>query len=60
MAHVVDLLAKDTLDDAWEAHRKLASKLLSNPKLLVDRDFMTRLKRAENKFARILNMQDGQ
>ncbi len=50
MGAVLPLITRSSVDDAWEAYRRLADEVVSNPLLFVDRDHAEARIRAFRKF----------
>jgi hypothetical protein len=57
-AAVVDLVSQERVEEAWDALREHSARLIDEPKLLLDREFMEKQTRLERRFKRLLNAMD--
>jgi hypothetical protein len=54
-ATILDLVSKERVDSAWEALRVHSARLVDDPKLLLNREFMEEQARLQRTFQRLFN-----
>lgn len=58
MGQVIQLVSERAVDAAWEELRHHSVRLVDNPRLLLDRDFVEEHTRLERRFKRLFLMQE--
>jgi hypothetical protein len=53
MGTVIDIATRESVDTAWEAFRKHASRSIDDRKLMLDRGYMEEWARLEARFKRL-------
>jgi hypothetical protein len=53
MATVIPIVAKDAVEDAWEAYAALASQLIGQPHLIADRAYNEAMARAHDRWRKL-------
>jgi len=59
MGEVVQIVSQRAAEDSWESYRVHTARLIDDPKLLLDRDFMEEKRRLERTWLRIFDRMDG-
>lgn len=59
MGQVLPLVCQSRVDEAWEEHCHFSRKLMADPSLLLDRQFMEQHTRAHERWKRLFLMQEA-
>lgn len=59
MGEIIPIVSQTAAEAAWEEYRSGSVKIIDDPKLLLDRQFMEDHRRAERKWQRLFDRMDG-
>ena len=58
-SNVVEIVARDTVDSAWNAYAAHVARSRAEPGLLLDREYVQEWARLERRFKKLFLMWDG-
>jgi len=59
VGEIAPIVSQTAAEDAWEAYRSHAAKVLDNPRLLIDRSHREEERRLYRRWTRLFDRMDG-